>query len=52
MEERPLAVGNVVTIEPGVYLPGRGGIRIEQDVVIEADGCRVLGEASTGLLEI
>ena len=52
LEERPLAAGNVVTIEPGVYLPGRGGIRIEQDVVIEADGCRVLGESSTGLLEI
>ena len=52
LEERPLAAGNVVTIEPGVYLPGRGGIRIEQDVVVEAYGCRVLGEASTGLLEI
>ena len=31
-----LESGNVVTIEPGVYLPGRGGIRIEQDVVVEA----------------
>ncbi len=51
-EDAPLAAGNVVTIEPGVYLPGRGGIRIEQDVVVEADGCRVLGEASTELLEI
>ena len=52
LEDRPLAAGNVVTIEPGVYLPGRGGIRIEQDVVVEADGCRVLGAASTRLLEI
>lgn len=52
LEDRPLAAGNVVTIEPGVYLPGRGGIRIEQDVVVEAEGCRVLGEASTELLEI
>jgi Xaa-Pro aminopeptidase len=52
MDDRVLAVGNVVTIEPGVYLPGRGGIRLEQDVVVEADGCRVLGKTSTGLLEI
>lgn len=52
LEDKPLAAGNVVTIEPGVYLPGRGGIRIEQDVVVEADGCRVLGKAFTGLLEI
>ena len=52
LEDRPLTPGNVVTIEPGVYLPGRGGIRIEQDVVVEADGCRVLGEASTELMEI
>jgi Xaa-Pro aminopeptidase len=51
-EERPLAIGNVVTIEPGVYLPGRGGIRIEQDVVIEVDGSRTLGRSSTDLLEI
>ncbi|MGW8283709.1 MAG: M24 family metallopeptidase, partial [Gemmatimonadota bacterium] len=51
-EDRPLAAGNVVTIEPGVYLPGRGGIRIEQDVVVETSGCRVLGGATTELLEI
>jgi Xaa-Pro aminopeptidase len=47
-----LLSGNVVTIEPGVYLPGRGGIRIEQDVVVEADGCRVLTTASTDLIEL
>lgn len=47
-----LRAGNVVTIEPGVYLPGRGGIRIEQDVVVEVDGNRVLTTASTDLIEL
>ena len=39
----PLKAGMVVTIEPGVYLPGRGlGIRIEDMIEITADGCRVM----------
>jgi Xaa-Pro aminopeptidase len=33
-----LAVGNLVTVEPGVYLAGRFGIRIEDDVVVTQDG--------------
>ena len=33
-----LAAGNVVTVEPGVYLPGRFGIRIEDDVIVTKDG--------------
>jgi Xaa-Pro aminopeptidase len=37
-----LASGNVVTIEPGVYLAGRGGIRVEDLVVVTDDGCDVL----------
>ena len=34
--------GMVFTIEPGIYLPGVGGVRIEDMVVAERRGCRVL----------
>jgi Xaa-Pro aminopeptidase len=42
--------GAVVTVEPGVYLPGEGGVRIEDTVVVTADGCRPLPRTTKDLV--
>ena len=46
---RKLKPGMVVTVEPGIYLPDWGGIRLENMVVVREDGCEVLNEDTTGL---
>ncbi|MGH3057491.1 MAG: M24 family metallopeptidase, partial [Gaiellaceae bacterium] len=47
-----LAAGNVVTIEPGVYLAGRGGVRIEDLVVVGEEGPEVLTGFTKDLLTL
>ncbi len=48
----PLPEGAVVTIEPGVYVAGRGGVRIEDDVHLSPDGPVLLSDGCTDLLEL
>ncbi|HTK83225.1 MAG TPA: aminopeptidase P family protein [Bacteroidota bacterium] len=45
-----LATGNVITIEPGIYIPKLGGVRIEDDVVITNGSCEVLTKSPKHLI--
>ena len=47
-----LRVGNVVTIEPGIYLPGFGGVRIEDLVVVSDGPAQVLTASTKELIEL
>jgi Xaa-Pro aminopeptidase len=51
-QARQLEPGNVVSIEPGVYVEGVGGIRIEDDVAVHARGSEVLTRFSRDLIEL
>ena len=45
-----LEVNNVMTIEPGIYLAGWGGVRIEDDVIIGEDDCEILNQTTKDLV--
>jgi Xaa-Pro aminopeptidase len=45
-----LRSGSVITIEPGIYIPGSGGVRIEDDVLLGDGGCRVLTRSPRELI--
>ncbi len=47
-----LSAGMVVTIEPGIYLPNFGGVRIEDDLLVTNDGCEVLTTLSKELGQV
>jgi Xaa-Pro aminopeptidase len=47
-----LEPGNVVTVEPGIYLPGEGGVRIEDLVLVTADGSERLTQFSKELIAV
>ena len=49
-DDTVLREGMTMTIEPGIYLPGRFGVRIEDTVVLTADGCRILGSSDKNLI--
>jgi Xaa-Pro aminopeptidase len=51
-QEQRLQPGMVITIEPGVYVPDKGGIRIEDMVLVTIAGCQVLTPVTKELIEV
>ncbi|HPR42465.1 MAG TPA: Xaa-Pro peptidase family protein [Candidatus Methanofastidiosa archaeon] len=51
MEDR-IEPGMVITVEPGIYLPGHGGVRIEDDILVKKNGIEILTKADKDFLEV
>ena len=50
-EETVIRPGMVITVEPGIYIGGIGGVRIEDVVIITEDGCENITHSPKGLME-
>lgn len=50
--DEPLPEGAVVTVEPGVYVEGIGGVRIEDIVEVTRDGCEIVGVSTRDMVEL
>ena len=50
MNDKPLPAGAVISAEPGIYLPGKLGVRIEDVILITEEGCRDITLAPKELL--
>lgn len=51
-EDTVIAPGFVMTVEPGIYIPGWGGVRIEDDVLLTESGIEVLNSSTKDLIEL
>ncbi len=47
-----LEENSIITIEPGIYIEGLGGVRIEDDVIVKKDGCEILNKSSKEFITI
>lgn len=52
LSSEQLLPGSVITLEPGVYIPRFGGVRIEDDVLLTSEGCEVLSKAPKEFLTV